>query len=48
MTRFLSHSKIELFLQCPRCFRLDVVAGVKRPLRASLTIRCSVAGTKVT
>ena len=47
MGRSLSRSKVELFLQCPRCFWLDAVAGVKQPLRASLTIRCSVAGAKV-
>lgn len=27
----LSRSKIELFMQCPRCFWLDVRMGIKRP-----------------
>jgi PD-(D/E)XK nuclease superfamily len=27
----LSRSKVDLFLQCPRCFWLDVKAAVKRP-----------------
>ena len=31
MTLSLSRSKIELFLQCPRCFWLDVKAKVKQP-----------------
>ena len=31
MARSLSRTKVELFLQCPRCFWLDAVAGVKQP-----------------
>jgi len=31
MTLSLSRSKVELFLQCPRCFWLDVKAKVKQP-----------------
>jgi hypothetical protein len=31
MSRSLSRSKVELFLHCPRCFWLDVKAGVKQP-----------------
>jgi hypothetical protein len=31
MARSLSRSKVELFLQCPRCFWLDAVAGVRQP-----------------
>ncbi len=31
MKRSLSRSKVELFLQCPRCFWLDAVAGVRQP-----------------
>ena len=31
MARALSRSKVELFLQCPRCFWLDAVAGVRQP-----------------
>lgn len=29
--RTLSRSKVELFLQCPRCFWLDVKAGIRQP-----------------
>ena len=31
MSRTLSRTKVELFLQCPRCFWLDAVAGVRQP-----------------
>ncbi|MBK9246093.1 MAG: PD-(D/E)XK nuclease family protein [Burkholderiales bacterium] len=31
MPRPLSRTKVELFLQCPRCFWLDAVAGVRQP-----------------
>lgn len=31
MTLSLSRSKVELFLQCPRCFWLDVKAKVRQP-----------------
>lgn len=31
MTKALSRSKVELFLNCPRCFWLDQVAGVRQP-----------------
>jgi hypothetical protein len=31
MSRPLIRSKVELFLQCPRCFWLDAVAGVRQP-----------------
>jgi hypothetical protein len=27
----ISRSKIDLFLNCPRCFYLDVAKGIKRP-----------------
>ena len=27
----ISRSKIDLFLECPRCFYLDVVKKIKRP-----------------
>ncbi len=27
----VSRSKIDLFLECPRCFYLDVVKKIKRP-----------------
>lgn len=38
----LSRSKIELFLQCPRCFWLDVKKGVKRPPPAPYTINNAI------
>jgi len=31
MRHSLTRSKVELFLQCPRCFWLDAVAGVRQP-----------------
>lgn len=38
----LSRSKIELFLECPRCFWLDVKQGVKRPQPAPYTINNAI------
>jgi hypothetical protein len=38
----LSRSKIELFTECPRCFWLDVVKGVKRPPPAPYTINNAI------
>lgn len=38
----ISRSKIELFLECPRCFWLDVVHGVKRPPPAPYTINSAI------
>lgn len=38
----LSRSKIELFLDCPRCFWLDVKHGVKRPPPAPYTINSAI------
>jgi CRISPR/Cas system-associated exonuclease Cas4 (RecB family) len=38
----LSRSKIELLLECPRCFWLDVVKGVKRPPPAPYTINSAI------
>ena len=38
----LSRSKIDLFLQCPRCFWLDVKRQVKRPQPAPYTINNAV------
>ena len=38
----LSRSKIELFLECPRCFWLDVKKGVKRPPPAPYTINNAI------
>jgi len=38
----LSRSKIELFLNCPRCFWLDVKKGVKRPPPAPYTINNAI------
>lgn len=38
----LSRSKIELFLECPRCFWLDVKKGVKRPQPAPYTINNAI------
>mgnify|MGYP001558621002 FL=1 len=38
----LSRSKIELFLDCPRCFWLDMVQRIKRPPPAPYTINNAV------
>ncbi len=38
----LSRSKIDLFLQCPRCFWLDVKKGIKRPPPAPYTINNAI------
>lgn len=38
----LSRSKLELFLECPRCFWLDVKKGVKRPPPAPYTINNAI------
>jgi len=38
----LSRSKIELFLDCPRCFWLDVKEGIKRPSFPPYTINNAV------
>ena len=40
----LSRSKIELFLDCPRCFWLDIKKGVKRPPPAPYTINSAIDG----
>jgi len=38
----LSRSKIELFLECPRCFWLDVVKHIKRPPGFPFTLNNAV------
>jgi CRISPR/Cas system-associated exonuclease Cas4 (RecB family) len=38
----LSRSKIDLFLQCPRCFYLDVRLGIKRPSLPGFTLNLAV------
>jgi CRISPR/Cas system-associated exonuclease Cas4 (RecB family) len=38
----LSRSKIDLFIQCPRCFYLDVRLGVGRPASFPLTLNNAV------
>ena len=38
----LSRSKIELFLQCPRCFYLDNKLGIKRPAGFPFTLNSAV------
>jgi hypothetical protein len=38
----LSRSKIDLFLECPRCFWLDVKKGIKRPPPAPYTINSAI------
>ncbi len=38
----ISRSKLELFLDCPRCFWLDVKKGVKRPPPAPYTINSAI------
>lgn len=40
----LSRSKLELFLNCPRCFWLDMKKGVKRPPPAPYTINSAIDG----
>jgi len=40
----LSRSKLELFLDCPRCFWLDVKNGLKRPPPAPYTINSAIDG----
>lgn len=38
----LSRSKIDLFINCPRCFWLDVKNGVKRPSGPAFTLNSAV------
>ncbi len=38
----ISRSKIDLFLECPRCFWLDVKKGVKRPSLPGFTLNVAV------
>lgn len=38
----LSRSKIELFIDCPRCFWLDVKKGIKRPPPAPYTLNNAI------
>ena len=38
----LSRTKIELFIQCPRCFYLDVHLGIKRPSIPAFTLNSAV------
>lgn len=38
----LSRSKLELFIQCPRCFWLDVKHGVKRPSGPAFALNSAV------
>jgi hypothetical protein len=38
----LSRSKLELFLECPRCFWLDMNRGIKRPPPAPYTINSAI------
>ena len=38
----ISRSKIELFTECPRCFWLDKVKGVKRPSGPPFTLNSAV------
>ncbi|RLC31675.1 hypothetical protein DRH13_02725 [Candidatus Woesebacteria bacterium] len=38
----LSRSKIDLFLQCPRCFYLTVRLGIKRPSMPGFTLNIAV------
>jgi CRISPR/Cas system-associated exonuclease Cas4 (RecB family) len=38
----LSRSKIDLFLECPRCFWLEMNKGVKRPPPAPYTINSAI------
>lgn len=38
----LSRSKIDLFIECPRCFYLDNVLGTKRPSGPAFTLNVAV------
>lgn len=38
----ISRSKIDLFVECPRCFYLDVKLGVKRPSMPAFTLNSAV------
>lgn len=38
----LSRSKIDLYLECPRCFWLEVNKGIKRPAVAPYTINSAI------
>jgi CRISPR/Cas system-associated exonuclease Cas4 (RecB family) len=38
----LSRSKIDLYLECPRCFWLDLKKGIKRPQPAPYTINSAI------
>lgn len=38
----ISRSKIELFTECPRCFYLDVVKGLKRPPMPGFSLNSAV------
>lgn len=38
----LSRSKLELFLECPRCFWLDLRQGIKRPSGPPFTLNLAV------
>jgi len=38
----ISRSKIELFTECPRCFYLEVVKGVKRPPMPGFSLNSAV------
>jgi hypothetical protein len=40
--RQLSRSKIELFIECPRCFHLDVARGIPRPSGPPFTLNNAV------
>jgi hypothetical protein len=40
--RQLSRSKIELFIECPRCFYLDVARGIPRPSGPPFTLNNAV------
>ncbi len=40
--RQLSRSKIDLFVECPRCFHLDIARGVKRPSGPPFTLNNAV------
>jgi len=42
MATKLSRSKLELFLECPRCFWLDLRQGIKRPPPAPYTINSAI------
>ncbi len=38
----ISRTKIELFVDCPRCFYLDIVKGIKRPRSLPYTLNNAV------